>query len=392
MTFLERHPRHSVRRPAVWLLVFTVAFILYASFYPFEFDLDRVRSVNATAIAHALDWHRIPTSDLIGNLLFYLPLGALLAYILPRHWPLIRRGAVAAGLGTALSITCECLQFATRLRDPALSDVVLNASSALIGAVVVLSAGRAGMSAPIPELRGPRPDPVAFILLVLWVFFHCAPFMPSYRLLHPVNNAHLLLSGQWSLADSAGYCAGFVLVGAALRSLLRESSYWPMLIVIIVTGLIARIGFRGQHLELNEIIGLALAAPVLWRFGDYADAHAYLRGALIAGAAVIFFALAPFLFVVQPIDFQWTGNLHWTSRATVGEPGLLELAFLSIGLVWLASEAGQPLRRIVPALFLAALLVEIVEAWQPGKAAHLVTPCLIIVGGLLMRIRSRVSQ
>ena len=63
-----------------------------------------------------------------------------------------------------------------------------------------------------------------------------------------------------------------------------------------------------------------------------------------------------------------------------------------MGLVWLASEAGQPLRRIVPALFVAAVLVEIVEAWRPGKAAHLITPCLIIAGGLLVRIRSRVSS
>ena len=392
MKLFERHRQHSVRRPAVWLLVFTIVFILYASFYPFELDLNRVRAVNATTIAYALDWHRIPTSDLIGNLLFYLPLGALLAYVLPRRWSFATCLAVATGLGCALSITCEGLQFATRTRDPALSDAVLNTLSTLFGALAVLCAGRIGMNARMPELRGPQPDPVAFIILILWLSFHCAPFMPSYRLLHPVHNAHLLLSGQWSLADSAGYCAGFVLVGAALRSLLRESSFLPMLVVGIAVALFARIAFRGQHLELNELVGLALAAPVLWRFADYADSRAYLRAELVMGAALIFFALAPFSFVVQPIEFQWTGELHWTYRATVGEPGILELAFLSIGFVWLASEAGQRLSRIVPALFAGALIVEIVEAWQPGKAAHLVTPCLIIVGGLLVRIRSRATS
>jgi hypothetical protein len=135
-------------------------------------------------------------------------------------------------------------------------------------------------------------------------------------------------------------------------------------------------------------MGLALAAPVLWRFADYADAHAYLRGELCMGAAVIFFALAPFSFEPRAIDFEWTGGLHWTSQTTVGEPGLLELAFLSIGFVWLATEAGQRPSRIVPVLIAGSIVVEIMESWQPGKASHLVTPCLIIVGALLIKARS----
>jgi VanZ family protein len=388
MRILEGHPQHSVRRPAVWLLVITVGFILYASFYPFEIDLGRARSVIRETLALSLDWKRIPKADLIGNLLFYLPLGALLTYVLPNRWRVATRWLVAVALGCALSITVECLQLATRTRDPALSDVVLNALSTCIGALALLLARRVGMNAPVPELRGPQPDPVSFIVVALWLAFHAAPFMPSYRFFRPLHNAGSLLSGQWTLADAAGYCAGFILVGAALRSLLRESSYAPMLAVAIGVSLLARVIFRGQHLELNELLGLALAAPVLWRFADYNDAHAYLRGELVAGAALIFFALAPFSFVPRPFDFEWTGELHWTYRAITGEPGLLELAFLSIGFVWLASEAGQRLGRIVPALVAGSMVVEIVESWQPGKAAHLITPCLIIVGALLVRIRT----
>jgi hypothetical protein len=74
-------------------------------------------------------------------------------------------------------------------------------------------------------------------------------------------------------------------------------------------------------------------------------------------------------------------------RTFAQEPGWLELAFLYAGCVWLADEAGIPLRRIVPWLLGAALLLEYLHAWHPERTASVIGPAAIVLAAIIVRAR-----
>src|SRR5262245_34836302 len=79
-----------------------------------------------------------PRTDLVANLIFYLPFGALTISLTPRRWGPLRRFLFTLGMGTALSVCMECAQATTITRDPSLTDVILNALSAGIAALIAL--------------------------------------------------------------------------------------------------------------------------------------------------------------------------------------------------------------------------------------------------------------
>ncbi len=383
-------PEETLRRAAGWSLVLTVLFIAYASLYPFEFDPHRLRSADAQGWLASFAWRRPVRSDLIANLLFYLPFGALTTYLAPQRWSNLRRWMLALCTGTALSLFIECAQFATRDRVPALSDVAINGLSAALASAAVLGAHGLGVRATLPQLRTHRPDPIALLLVALWLAFHCAPFMPTARFLRYFNNPDLLLGQSVPVSATAGYFAGYVIIGAALRNLLRPSSFWPVMASVAAVSLFARIAFRGQQLELAECVGLALALPLVWSISRDAESQVYLKAAFWAATAVVVFMLAPFDFSSTTPTLYGIPILPLAHRTAGYEPGLLEMSFLYLGCVWLANEAGLRLRDVAPWILGAALLIEFIQVWQPGRGAHVSAPLAVIISTILVRARRAV--
>ena len=377
-------PQHALRKAVRWLLAFTVLFIIYASLYPFDFDPARFASVDREDLLRSLSWRRPPRTDLIANLLFYLPFGALLTFLTQQRWGVLRRSASVFIAGAALSMLVECAQFATRTRDPSITDVVLNATSAWLGSVFVLSAHGLGLRPRLPELRGHRPDPVALLLVVAWFAFHAAPFMPSARFVWMFRNPSLTFVNEWSSAAFAGFLTGYLLLGAALRSLLRPQSFWPVLAVALIASLLTRVVFRGQQLQLAECAALLAALPVIWQITSDHERRASWRVLMWITPAYAFFALAPFDFsAAQP---HWSFMPQPIHRNAAGEPGLIELAFLYVGAAWVLREARLPFLRSAVWLVGVAVLVEFVQAWQPGKSAHLIAPLVALAGLVLVRL------
>jgi hypothetical protein len=102
--------------------------------------------------------------------------------------------------------------------------------------------------------------------------------------------------------------------------------------------------------------------------------------------------LAPFAFGVPLPALDWTFDLPIARRTAAGEPGVLEIIFLYLGMTWLACEAGLGLRRAVPVLFIVSLLIEMAHVLQPGKAAHLWAPAAALAAGTLLWIRERATR
>ncbi len=389
----------ALKTATAWLLSLTVLFMLYASLYPFDFDLQRLATHGREVLEHSLTWRRPPRTDMIANLLFYLPFGALVMSLTPQRWGRTRRVTFTFIAGMVLSVLIECAQATTVSRDPSITDVGFNAVSAGIAALIALFARGMGLQAALPELRTTRPDIVAVLIVGLWVASHAAPFMPTTRFISYFTQPARSLDWHWSSGAFAGYLAGYVLLGAALRSLLRPRSFWQIFLPIAVLSLGARIIFRGQRLELTEVVAFVIALPVIWqmtlaaeRSGEQAHSLTAARLALLwAAPAFVFFSLAPFDFSVRSQDFAWLTWPPLTTRLSAGEPGLLEVAFFYTAAVWLLREAQLPLRRIFVGMLTASLLIEVIQAWEPDRAAQLIAPLVVLIASALVWTRDRVS-
>jgi VanZ family protein len=383
----EPRPEVVLRRAVAWLLVLTILFICYASLYPFEFSLARLRHPAQEGLLSHLGWRKPPRTDLIANLLFYLPFGVLVVYLTPARWRSLRRVAFTTLTGALLSLLIECLQITTRARDPALADLTLNTLSAALGAVLMLSARGLGLRPVMPQLRAHRPDVIALLLVALWLAFHAAPFMPTAHFIWYLPKPSSMLDWHWTPAAITGFFAGWALLGLVLRSLLQPGSFWPMFSIVAGVSLVARVIIRTQELEFNECVGLVLALPLLAAFQLPA-----LRAALWIAPAFVFFMLAPFTFGVPLPALDWTLDLPVAHRTAAGEPGVLEIIFLYLGMTWLACEAGLGLRRAVLVLFVSALLIEMAHVLQPGKAAHIWGPAAVLAGGAVLWIRDKAAR
>lgn len=381
---------HALRRATGWLLAFTVLFIVYASLYPFDFDAARLAHFTREDWLKVIAWRRPIRSDLIANLIFYLPFGALLTALTPRRWGPMRRFLFTVACGTALSILIELAQGFTVKRDPSLIDVMMNSMSTALASLLALGARGLGLKPGLPELRTSRPDFVAVLIVGLWLAMHAAPFMPAQRFVAYFSNPARALDWDWSSGAFAGFLAGYLLVGAVLRSLLRPPSFWKLFLACALLSVLARIIFRDQRLALSECIGLLAALPLIWQVHAAREQTAYRLALLWAAPAFVFYALAPFDFSGAP-EFEWTRLPPLTERLNAGEPGLLEISFFYAGAVWLLREARLPLTRIVFGMMTTALLIEVAQAWEPTRSAQLVAPSVVLIAAALIWVRDRLS-
>jgi VanZ family protein len=380
----------ALRRATVWLLVFTVLFMLYASWYPFDFSLAHLESLGRTDLLRSLTWRRPPRTDLVANLLFYLPFGALAVSLTPRRWGTLRRFLFTLGVGTGLSMFIECAQAATLSRDPSITDVTLNGLSTGIAALLSLGARGLGLQPALPELRTNRPDVVAVLIVALWIASHAAPFMPTTRFIWYFFHPGRALDWHWSSGAFAGFFAGYVLVGAVLRSLVR-SPFWRLYFSLALILLVARIVFVGQRLDINECAGFLLALPIIWQINYTSEQNADRLALLWAAPAFVFFALAPFDFSTRGPDFEWLTRPPLTSRLSSGEPGFLEIAFFYTGAVWLLREVRIPIHRVLIGMLTTALLIEVAQAWEPNRASQLYPPLVVVCAVALVWVRDRLS-
>jgi hypothetical protein len=214
--------------------------------------------------------------------------------------------------------------------------------------------------------------------------------MPTTRFVFVFRAPLRIFDVHWVAAAFAGFFAGYLLLAAALRHLLRPSSFWPVFIACAAGSILARIVFRYHQLQVNECAGLLLALPVIWRMTRAREREAFRQAALWAAPAFVFFSLAPFAFSAAAPSFEWLA-LPPLIGLNETEPGLLELAFFYIGAVWLLNEAGITLGRATLGVFLAACLMEIAQAWQVNQGAEIAGPAAVLIGAALIWLRNKLG-
>src|SRR5512135_2606234 len=125
--------RSRTHLPAPPPLAVVVAMIVYVSLYPFHFVEGGPSLVEAT---HLLTWGRAGRSEMLNNVLLYLPFGFCVVLLVEPRFGRTAGVIVAVVTGALLSLDMELLQASVPTRVTSLKDLTLNTVGALGGALL----------------------------------------------------------------------------------------------------------------------------------------------------------------------------------------------------------------------------------------------------------------
>ncbi len=301
-----RYARNS--RLVAYLSVAYLLLVAYASLHPFANW--RAPNDEATRFLFAGWPAYIIGSDVIINVLAYIPLGLLLTLVWMGRLP--RWGAVSAGAASAMlfSLAIEFAQTYLPTRISSNVDVLTNSLGALWGGIVASAWGeRWVLSGELHRLRerhfraGSRID-VAFVLLALWLLtqlnaenwlFGNGDLRPLWSVdagVHYSATGFLLLEAGVAALNLAGVA---FLVGAIARSF---AAAVVAVIMLVATALMLKTlasmalfipGNPGLWLTPGSVLGL-LAGLMLWLPLARGSVQHSLRGAavcLIGGVLMV---------------------------------------------------------------------------------------------------------
>ena len=286
------------RRTVFTALAAYVALIAYGSLFPFEHwqaGADSWAFLGPDRPARALS---LP--DLVVNGLIYIPLGVLLRLATVRQ-RLLTSAALALLAGGALSLCVEAAQSHLPQRVPALSDLILNTTGALLGALL---ASLLASGSPVSErfsawrqrtLRADAETDLVLIAIAVWALAQLAPFVPSLDLgmvrsgLKPLA-AVLDDPSRFDGVKALTYAFEIAALGLMLRHVRqRQASIRRPLGLFVLGVLIAKAFVVSRQISGEALVGavaglaIALGSPSALR---------PWRGALAAGALAIALVLA----------------------------------------------------------------------------------------------------
>jgi VanZ family protein len=379
----------NFRPIARWLTVATFLLILYGSLFPFRFEV--LNDIGFFDLLTGLRFQPTSRGDLVANLLLYAPLGLCLLLSWPGRWGRLTRLFWTVFIGTVLSLGIEMLQVHAPTRVSSLTDVVLNAAGTLGGGLIALLYLELGSTIRIPGIAPGRPEPVPLGILLLWLGFRLAPFVPTIDwqkfkdALKPV-----FIEPQFSTIDTYRYLVGWLVAGYAIRQLWRREYAFHALAFVVAVVLLGRVMVVGKVLVPSELLALVLAVPAAAVMAALTDRRRATLLAILLAGVIVLQGLKPFEFLAQRNSFSWVPFMSSLSDSLeVNYSVLLEKCFWYFALVWLLTRRGS---GIVIATALTAVLLALIETaqlWLPGRSAEITDPLLALAAGILIALLGR---
>jgi VanZ family protein len=377
-------------RTARWLLAVVLFLILYGSLFPFRFEDAGIDSLSA--LRKGLPWARTTRSDIVANVLLYLPFGACLAWMLAPRLGAALAFAGALLLGALLSTAVEVAQIYETRRVASLADVAFNTAGAAAGAALALVLRAAGRSLGRHPLDRVLAHPIAAALVLLWMFYRLAPFAPVLGPAEWLDALAPLWRGPWLQPwQTLQWLLPWLVVGQALTALSRDGSGTRPLGAVMLAVAVGLVVLSGKQLVAAEVVAMGLALALTWALDRLGGQLA--AGLLAFAVAALFLVegLSPFNFQLGRDPMSWVpfGESLLRYRAT-NLPTMFERCFTYGALVWLLARSG---RSALGATLLAGglvLAVEVLQTWLPSRVADITDPLLVVAaGGLLALFEGR---
>lgn len=376
------------RKRFVIATAIVVAVIVYGSLYPFMFrqPVDGLRP----ALRILIDSWREPSSlsNLIANILFYLPFGFCAVLALGRGPRPAGRIVLVTLVGALLSVAMELTQYFDKGRVTSANDVYANAAGALLGAIAGSLMGRKFRWPLIAEVSAHQ---VPVLLLGAWIGYRLYPYVPTIDL-HKYWDAlkPVILYPRLTGYDLFRYTIMWLGIGALIEAIVDPKRLWLLFPLFIGAALVGKIVIVGTALGMAEIAGAVLAIVV---FGLLA-LNPIFRAALIALTFCVYVIaerLEPFRFGATPGAFGWIPFLGFMSGSLeIDVLSFLEKFFLYGSSIWLLAKAGL---RLGPSTLVMAVLLFVTseaERWLPNRSAEITDAVFaLIIGAVFALIGTR---
>lgn len=370
-------------------LVLYILLIIYGSLYPFSgWTLP-----DLSGWERFLDW-RTSRSDIVLNILVYIPLGLLFVRALVSRIHGLCLVLLAAAAGFGLSLGVEILQLFLPHRVTSLGDLLMNTMGAFLGGLSgYFFLAHTSISGFLLHYRSKwffKDSLCSYGLLVicLWVLSQLAPLVPSpgwsnikhglkpaWHALHDIalyDPVHVLVY----VLNILGLCVIVILIGRS-----RSGSLF-LFGLLIAAVLMFKVPVVGRQLSLEAISGFLLAFLVAFCIKNLRYRFLIFAGALSIIAAFLIQQLAPASGTQNLFSFNWMPfKGHLTSL--MGLARILEAMWPFAALGFLGLYSG--LRNLQMALAgLAIVAIVFITEWAqqyiPGRYPDITDVILALMG------------
>jgi VanZ family protein len=363
------------------LLAAVVALILYVSLYPFRFHAE------APAILETLrqlDWARAGRSDMFNNVLLYVPLGFCMALVVEPRFGRLWGIVLGAAAGALLSLTVEVAQASITQRVPSLTDLSLNATGALIGAIGgsiwhALDARMTPRSNPIG-----RSGAVALTVLVLWLIARLWPLWPDASLRQVKRAVRPLFTPDFSWTELAAFFVGWLVVAQAVFHLARRQRSVDAFLLVIAVVLVGRTFTAGNTLVFAELAAIAILLPVLVLLSRVEDRG---RSALLAAALGTWLAavaLMPAMHGAPEVSLEMPAITEFLSRNPPPPAQLAGKGFSYVALAWLLTGTGLMPHVAAGVTVLLVLLLCLLQVGAVAPSYGWIDLVIAVIAGLMV--------
>jgi len=363
------------------LLAAVVALILYVSLYPFRFHTE------APAILETLrqlDWARAGRSDMFNNVLLYVPLGFCMALVVEPRFGRLWGIVLGAATGALLSLTVEVAQASITQRVPSLTDLSLNATGALIGAISgsvwhALDARMTPRSNPIG-----RSGAVALTVLVLWLIARLWPLWPDASLRQIKRAVHPLFTPDLSWTDLAAFFVGWLVVAQAVFHLARRQRSVDAFLLVIAVVLVGRTFTADNTLVFAELAAIAILLPVLVLLSRVEDRGRSALLAAVLGTWLAAVALMPAMRGAPEVSLEMPAIAEFLSRNPPPPAQLAGKGFSYVALAWLLTGTGLMPHVAAGVTVLLVLLLCLLQVGAVAPSYGWIDLVIAVIAGLMV--------
>jgi VanZ family protein len=367
-----------------------IALIAYGSLYPFNFK-PGIHEGLLSALGE-LSWARAGRGDRILNVLLYLPLGFCLYLWLNSRFQRGPSVVIASLLGSLLSLTIEVAQVYLSSRVPSLTDLALNAGGTFLGAIG--GVGWAGlthlMHLPTRAEKQAR-DPGAALIILLWLAWRLAPFVPQFDLGKLKAALRPLFNPQFDFVTVLIFLTCWLVVNQAVAALVSRPRRLETLLLLMAAVLIGRLIVANQAFVPAELLALLLLLPMVVLMHRLRPRPRRAAMVLAVVALLLIEELAPFNFSPHAGGFDFWPFMDWVNGGWVNGWLAIDWAqlfgklFLSGALLWVVREWGASTNFAFGVMLTVAVGIETLQIWLPGEHASITDPLLALGIGLVFR-------